>query len=142
AILPVGLLGSVLALLISGIPLSSTAMIGFILVIGITANNAIVLVAFIEQLRKEGKSLYEAVSVGTSLRIQPKLMTAFIAMAGMVPLAIAREEGGEILQPLALTILGGMPVALIATLIVLPVIYLMVHERKIKREERKRNFDV
>ncbi len=58
-------------------------------------------------------------------------MTAFIAMAGMVPLAIAREEGGEILQPLALAILGGMPVALIATLIVLPVIYLMVHERKI-----------
>ncbi len=137
AVLPIGLLGSVIALLISGIPLSSTAMIGFILVIGIATNNAIVLVAFIEQLRKEGKSLYEAVNVGTSLRIQPKLMTALIAMAGMVPLAIAREEGGEILQPLALAILGGMPVALMATLIVLPVIYLMVHERKIKKEEQK-----
>lgn len=140
-VLPIGLLGAVLALLISGIPLSSTAMIGFILVIGITANNAIVLVAFVEQLRREGKSIFDAVVIGTSLRIQPKLMTAIIAMVGMIPLAIAREEGGEILQPLALVILGGMPVALLATLIVLPVLYLMVHKLKIKNKEKEGSYE-
>lgn len=136
-ILPLGLFGSVLALFIAGLPISSTVMIGFILVIGIAANNAIVLTAFIEQLRKEGKPVFEAVLTGTSLRIQPKLMTAIIAMAGMIPLAIAHEEGGEILQPLAWVILGGMPVALLATLIVLPVLYLRVSERKeIQKEEK------
>ena len=129
-ILPLGLLGSVGALTLAGLPLSATALIGFILVIGIATNNALVLVAFIEQLRREGHSVGEAVRVGTALRLQPKLMTALIAMAGMVPLAIGREEGGEILQPLALVILGGMPVALVATLLVLPVLYALVHGRR------------
>lgn len=132
-VLPVGLLGAMLALYVSGMPLSATAMIGFILVIGIATNNAIVLVAFIEQLRASGYPLLEAVKVGTSLRIQPKLMTATIAMAGMIPLAIGREEGGEILQPLAMVILGGMPVSLLATIILLPVLYIMVHERRLKQ---------
>mgnify|MGYP000182047514 CR=1 FL=1 len=125
-----GGLGAVLALTLAGLPLSATALIGFILVIGIATNNALVLVAFIEQMRREGHSVGEAVRVGTALRLQPKLMTALIAMAGMVPLAIGREEGGEILQPLALVILGGMPVALVATLLVLPVLYALVHGRR------------
>ncbi len=128
-VLPVGLLGSITGLYLTGMPLSSTALIGFLLVIGIATNNALVLVAFIEQLRKEGMPLQEAVRVGTSLRIQPKIMTALIAMAGMVPLAIGRDQGGEILQPLAIVILCGMPIALLATLVLLPTLYLLSQDR-------------
>jgi cobalt-zinc-cadmium resistance protein CzcA len=119
--------GAVGALYVSGTPLSATAFIGFILLIGIAANNAIVLVAFIEQLRRAGHSLIEAVRLGALLRLRPKLMTACVAMAALVPLANGQQEGGEILQPLAIVVLGGMPIALIATLVVLPALYVIAH---------------
>ena len=61
------------------------------------------------------------------LRLRPKLMTACVAMAALVPLANGQQEGGEILQPLAIVVLGGMPVALIATLVVLPALYVIAH---------------
>jgi cobalt-zinc-cadmium resistance protein CzcA len=98
-----------------------------ILLIGIAANNAIVLVAFIEQLRRAGHPLVEAVRLGALLRLRPKLMTACVAMAALAPLANGQQEGGEILQPLAIVVLGGMPVALIATLVVLPALYVIAH---------------
>ncbi|MBI2187297.1 MAG: efflux RND transporter permease subunit [Acidobacteria bacterium] len=126
-VLPVSIVGAVGALYVSGTPLSATAFIGLILLIGIAANNAIVLVAFIEQLRRAGHSVVEAVRLGALLRLRPKLMTACVAMAALVPLASGRQEGGEILQPLAIVVLGGMPVALVATLIVLPALYVIVY---------------
>lgn len=126
-VLPVSIVGAVGALYVSDTPLSATAFIGLILLIGIAANNAIVLVAFVEQLRRAGHSMTEAVRLGSLLRLRPKLMTACVAMAALVPLANGQQEGGEILQPLAVVVLGGMPVALVATLIVLPALYVIAH---------------
>jgi multidrug efflux pump subunit AcrB len=126
-VLPVSIVGAVSALSLTDTPLSATAFIGLILLIGIAANNAIVLVAFVEQLRSAGHSVVEAVRLGALLRLRPKLMTACVAMAALVPLANGEQEGGEILQPLAIVVLGGMPVALIATLIVLPALYVIAH---------------
>jgi multidrug efflux pump subunit AcrB len=124
-VLPLSIVGAVASLYITETPLSATAFIGVILLIGIAANNAIVLVAFIEQLRRAGHSVVEAVRLGALLRLRPKLMTACVAMAALLPLASGRQEGGEILQPLAIVVLGGMPVALVATLLVLPALYVI-----------------
>lgn len=128
-VLPLGPIGAIATLWLTRTPLSSTVFIGMILLIGIAANNAIVLVAYIEQLRRRGVPLAEAVRQGASARLRPKLMTAFVAMAGLAPLASGTQEAGEILQPLALAVIGGMPISLIATLLVLPTAYRLVHAR-------------
>lgn len=129
-VLPFGVCGAVAALAVTKTPVSSTVMIGLILLVGIAANNAIVLLAFVEQLRREGTPLREAVRNGACTRLRPKVMTALIAIAGLAPLLSASQEGGEILQPLAIAVIGGMPVSLLGTLLVLPVLYVLVHGRK------------
>lgn len=130
AVLPLGVVGASAALWLTNTPLSTTVFIGLILLVGIAANNAIVLVAYVEQLRGKGVPLVEAIRQGASARLRPKLMTAFVAMAGLAPLARGAQEGGEILKPLSLAVLGGMPVSLIATLLVLPTAYWLVHRRR------------
>lgn len=130
AVLPLGLVGAAAALWLTDTPLSATAVVGIVLLMGIAANNAIVLVVFIEQLRTEGRHVLDAVREGATARVRPKLMTAMVAMVGMVPLMNRSAEGSEMLQPLAVTVLGGLPVSLVATLLVLPVLYATVHARR------------
>lgn len=132
-VLPLGLIGAAVALWSTGTPLSATAVVGMVLLMGIAANNAIVLVAFVEQLRRDGRPLLEAVREGAAARLRPKLMTAAVAMAGLAPLVNQRAEGSEMLQPLAVTVLGGLPASLLATLLVLPVLYTTVHARRASR---------
>jgi len=134
AVLPLGVIGAAAALWLTHTPLSATAFIGLILLVGIAANNAIVLIAYVEQLRGQGIPLAEAIRQGASARLRPKLMTAFVAMAGLAPLARGAQAGGEILEPLAIAVIGGMPVSLLATLLVLPTAYWLVHRR---RDERR-----
>jgi multidrug efflux pump subunit AcrB len=122
--------GAVAALSLTGTPISSTAIIGMVLLIGISGNNAVVLITFVKQLQCAGHGLIEAVKMGATLRLRPKLMTAFVAVAGMIPLAIGDQEGSEILQPLAITVIGGIPASLLATLLVLPVLYVVCRERR------------
>ncbi len=129
-VLPLGLVGAAVALWLTATPLSATAVVGMVLLMGIAANNAIVLIVFIEQLRTEGRPLLDAVREGATARLRPKLMTAMVAMVGMVPLVNRSAEGSEILQPLAVTVLGGLPVSLVATLLVLPALYLAIHRRR------------
>ena len=131
-VLPMGLIGAAAALLLTQTPISATVFIGLILMVGIAANNSIVLVAYIEQLREVGQPLMEAVRIGAATRLRPILMTATAAIAGMVPLAGGGQEGGEILQPLAITVIGGIVASLAATLFVLPSIYLLIHQRRSK----------
>jgi multidrug efflux pump subunit AcrB len=121
-VVPLGVAGAVLLLWATGTPFSATAFIGLILLVGIAANNAIVLVAYVEQLQRAGRAPLDAIREAAVARLRPKLMTALVAMVGLAPLAFANQEGGEILQPLALAVLGGMPVSLAATLVVLPVL--------------------
>lgn len=129
-VLPLGLVGASAALLLTQTPISATVFIGLILMVGIAANNSIVLVAYVEQLRELGHSLSEAVRLGAATRLRPILMTATAAIAGMVPLATGGQEGGEILQPLAITVIGGMAASLLATLLVLPAAYFLIHRHR------------
>ena len=137
SVLPPGLVGAAAALWLTGTPLSSTAVVGMVLLMGIAANNAIVLVVFVEQLRMGGRPLVDAVREGATARLRPKLMTAMVAMAGMVPLVNRSAEGGEMLQPLAVTVLGGLPVSLVATLLVLPALYVAVHAARVSSHSRQ-----
>ena len=72
--------------------------------------------------------------MGATLRLRPKLTTALVAVAGMISLAIGEQEGGEVLQPLAITVIGGIPASLVATLVVLPVLYVTCRRHRDERQ--------
>ncbi len=120
---PLGLIGGVLALLLTGIPLSVSAAIGFIALFGQAVLNGVVMVSCINQLRTEGKSVLDAVTEGALTRLRPVLMTALVASLGFIPMAIATGTGAEVQRPLATVVIGGLISATLLTLLVLPVLY-------------------
>jgi cobalt-zinc-cadmium resistance protein CzcA len=122
---PLALTGGVAALLLRGIPLSISAGVGFIALSGVAVLNGLVIIAFIERLRDEGKSVLEAVYEGAVTRLRPVLMTALVASLGFVPMAIATGAGAEVQRPLATVVIGGIISSTILTLLVLPVLYLL-----------------
>lgn len=121
--LPFALIGGIVALFLTGEYLSVPASVGFINLFGVAVLNGIVLVSYMNQLRQEGHSLDEAVFVGCLLRLRPVLMTALVALLGLVPLAFARGIGSEVQRPLAIVVIGGLVSSTLLTLIVLPVLY-------------------
>ncbi|OJU24413.1 MAG: cation transporter [Nitrobacter sp. 62-13] len=122
---PLALTGGVLALLLRGIPLSISAGIGFIALSGVAVLNGIVIIAFIERLRREGLPVFDAVHQGASTRLRPVLMTALVASLGFVPMAIATGAGAEVQRPLATVVIGGIISSTILTLLVLPALYVL-----------------
>ena len=143
--IPLSIIGVALGLWISGTTLSLMAMIGMLVLVGIVVNNGIVLVDYMNQLREfEGKDVYEAAYEGGQTRMRPVLMTAFTTVFGMLPLAIGSGEAGETWAPLARSVMGGLSVATILTLVMVPVIYTIfasiavrIKELKHSRLERK-----
>jgi heavy metal efflux system protein len=121
--LPFALIGGIIALFLTGEYLSVPASVGFINLFGVAVLNGIVLVTYMNQLRQQGHSLDEAVLVGCLLRLRPVLMTALVALLGLVPLAFARGIGSEVQRPLAIVVIGGLVSSTLLTLIVLPVLY-------------------
>ncbi len=121
--LPFALVGGVVALWLTGEYLSVPASIGFINLFGVAVLNGIVLVSYMNTLREEGRSLDEAVMQGCLLRLRPVLMTALVALLGLLPLAFARGIGSEVQRPLAIVVIGGLVSSTLLTLIVLPVLY-------------------
>lgn len=122
---PLALTGGVLALLLRGLPLSISAGVGFIALSGVAVLNGVVIVAFIERLRREGKPVVDAVYQGASTRLRPVLMTALVASLGFVPMAIATGAGAEVQRPLATVVIGGIISSTILTLLVLPALYIL-----------------
>ncbi|TKW78859.1 MAG: CusA/CzcA family heavy metal efflux RND transporter, partial [Bradyrhizobium icense] len=122
---PLALTGGVLALLLRGIPLSISAGVGFIALSGVAVLNGLVIIAFIEKLRHEGRSVLEAVHEGAVTRLRPVLMTALVASLGFVPMAIATGAGAEVQRPLATVVIGGIISSTILTLLVLPALYVL-----------------
>lgn len=122
---PLALTGGVLALLLRGLPLSISAGVGFIALSGVAVLNGMVIVAFIERLRREGKSVWDAVHQGASTRLRPVLMTALVASLGFAPMAIATGAGAEVQRPLATVVIGGIVSSTILTLLVLPALYIL-----------------
>ena len=126
--IPLALVGVGLALWITGTPLSAPVLLGVILLAGIVVNNAILLVQYVEIARREhGRTLEQAVVEAGAVRLRPILMTTTTTVFGMLPLALGLGEGSEMMQPLAITVVGGLTVSTLLTLIVVPCAYLVVH---------------
>lgn len=121
--IPLALVGAVLALFITGTTISVVVFIGLILLAGIVVNNAIVLIDLINQLRERGMDKYEAIIEGGKSRLRPILMTTLTTTLGLLPLAIGFGDGAELRAPMGITVIGGLLVSTLLTLVVIPVMY-------------------
>ncbi len=120
---PLGLTGGVLALWLRDMPFSISAAVGFIALSGVAVLNGLVMVSFINQLRREGSTRDNAIVRGCIVRLRPVLMTAMVASLGFVPMAMAHGTGAEVQKPLATVVIGGLVSSTLLTLIVLPALY-------------------
>jgi cobalt-zinc-cadmium resistance protein CzcA len=123
--IPFALIGGIFALLVTGIPLSVSAAIGFIALFGQAVLNGVVMVAYFNQLRAAGATPEEAVMRGSLTRMRTVLMTGLLAMLGLLPMAVSTGIGSETQKPLAVVVIGGLVTATLLTLIVLPTLYLV-----------------
>lgn len=131
-VLPFASIGGVIALFITGEYLSVPASVGFIALWGIAVLNAVVLVSYIRTLRDEGKSQMDAILQGCAQRFRPVMMTATVAMLGLVPFLFATGPGSEVQRPLAIVVIGGLITSTLLTLIVVPTLYRKFEESKIE----------
>ncbi|MFS8640488.1 MAG: efflux RND transporter permease subunit, partial [Symbiobacteriaceae bacterium] len=134
--IPLALVGAVLALVITGRSLDISAMIGLILLAGIVVNNAIVLVDYINQLRRQGMDRDEAVRVTGPRRLRPVLMTTLTTVLGLLPLALGLSEGSEMEAPLATVVMGGLTLSTLLTLVVIPVVYTLFDDLVVRVQRR------
>ncbi len=123
---PLSLIGVVAMLWITATPLSAPAFLGLILLIGIVVNNAILLVEYIERGRRSGLDTSAAVVEAGGIRLRPILMTTLTTVAGMIPLAIGMGSGANLMQPLAIAVIGGLLSAMLLTLFLIPCLYVIV----------------
>jgi HAE1 family hydrophobic/amphiphilic exporter-1 len=141
--IPLAVLGSVLGLYLTGTNISVIVLIGVIMLTGIVVNNAIVLVDRINQLRHSGWQKTEAILEASSSRFRPIIMTSLTTILGLTPLAFSAGEGAELRAPLAITVMSGLLIATLLTLIVIPVLYSMFDRKRYAAEGAKAdNFDV
>ena len=127
--IPLASIGGIVALYLTGIHLSVSAAIGFIALFGQAVLNGVVMVSYFADLRAQGLSPREAVTKGATLRLRTVLMTALLAMLGLMPMALSHGIGSEVQKPLAVVVIGGLVSATLLTLLVLPTLYLLVEER-------------
>lgn len=121
--IPFALIGGIVALWLTGLPLSVSAAIGFIALFGQAVLNGVVMVSYFNQLQQRGLSIVEAVKVGTLDRLRTALMTTMLAMLGLLPMALSHDIGSETQRPLATVVIGGLISSTLLTLIVLPALY-------------------
>ena len=126
---PFALIGGIVALWLTGIPLSVSAAIGFIALFGQAVLNGVVMVSNFTQLQETGITVLDAVRNGALLRLRTVLMTALLAMFGLLPMALSHAIGAETQRPLAIVVIGGLISATLLTLVVLPAFYVIVHGR-------------
>lgn len=133
--IPLALTGGVFALYLRDIPLSISAGIGFIALSGVAVLNGLVMITFINKLREQKKFyLKDAVLQGSIARLRPVLMTALVASLGFVPMALATGTGSEVQRPLATVVIGGIISSTFLTLLVLPGLYYVFHQRRRKNQ--------
>ncbi|KGO94103.1 efflux RND transporter permease subunit [Flavobacterium subsaxonicum] len=122
--IPLSAIGGIFALWFRGMPFSISAGVGFIALFGVAVLNGIVLIAYFNQLKKEGMdSIYERIKEGTKVRLRPVILTASVASLGFLPMALSSTAGAEVQKPLATVVIGGLITATLLTLIVLPILY-------------------
>lgn len=121
--IPLALVGAVAALLLSRSPVSVVVFIGLILLVGLVVKNAIILIDKVNQLREEGMAKRMALVEGARSRLRPIMMTTLCAVFGFLPLALAFGQGAEVRSPMAITVIGGLLISTLLTLVVIPVVY-------------------
>jgi len=131
-VLPFASIGGIIGLFVSGEYLSVPASVGFIALWGIAVLNGVVLVSYIRGLREDGRTVQEAVIEGATLRFRPVMMTATVAMLGLIPFLFSSGPGSEVQRPLAIVVIGGLITCTLLTLLVLPTIYRWFDEEKIE----------
>jgi len=134
---PFGISGVVLALWLSGTTFNVMTFVGVIMLVGIVVKNGIVMVDYINLNRERGNGIIRAVVTGGKSRLRPVLMTSLTAILGMLPLAISKGQGAEMWRPMAVTVIGGLTVSTVLTLVVVPTIYTLFAASGVKRQHRK-----
>jgi len=127
---PPGLAGVILILAATGTTLNVQSLLGVIMMTGIVVSNSILIVDFTHRLRDEGKPVREAVAHACRIRLRPVLMTSMATLFGLLPMALKMGTGSEAYAPLAIAIIGGLTVSLVATVFIVPAAYLLVYGRK------------
>jgi cobalt-zinc-cadmium resistance protein CzcA len=135
--IPFAMVGGIVALWATQIPLSVSAAIGFIALFGQAVLNGVVMVTYFNQLRAEGRGVEEAVVEGSLVRLRTVLMTALLAMLGLLPMALSHAIGAETQRPLAVVVIGGLISATLLTLFVLPALYKAVYVRELRLTRRQ-----
>lgn len=124
--IPLSAIGGIYFLALRGMPFSISAGIGFIALFGVSVLNGIVLIAEFNRLKDSGQTnLRRIVLMGTKIRLRPVLMTAFVASLGFLPMALSNGAGAEVQKPLATVVIGGLMIATLLTLFVLPILYIL-----------------
>ena len=136
--IPLAFTGGMFALLITNSNLSLVSIMGLIILIGVVVNNGIVLIDYINKLRERGKPIIEAIVEAGQTRLRPIFMTALTTILALFTMAIGVGQGAELLQPMAITAIGGLIYATMLTLVIVPTIYAALNFRKV-REEAKQN---
>jgi HAE1 family hydrophobic/amphiphilic exporter-1 len=126
--IPLAFIGVGLAMFITGQTLSLPSFMGLIILSGIVVNNAIVLIDYVNQLRKKGMDKFDALVQGGITRLRPILITSVTTMLGMLPMALTQREGSEMMRPMAIAVIGGLLASTLLTLVVIPVIYSLVEK--------------
>ena len=133
--IPLAFTGGFLGLLITGFDVSVVSLIGFIMLCGIIVNNGIVLVDYINRLRRDGKERVEAIVEAGKTRMRPILITALTTILGLSVMALGIGTGAEMMQPLAIVCIGGLVYATFMTLYIIPVIYDAFNKKELRKVE-------
>lgn len=135
---PLAFSGGAFALFITRRALGVTGLIGVIILAGIVVNNGIVLIDYINVLRKEGKERHEAIAIAGPVRLRPILMTTLTTILGLVPLALGIGEGSELMAPMGTVVIGGLTLSTVLTLVLVPVLYTIFDDLSIRTKSRMR----
>jgi HAE1 family hydrophobic/amphiphilic exporter-1 len=132
---PLGFIGVIWALFLTGNTLSVVSFIGIIMMVGIVVSNAIILVDYVNRLRKEGAVLKEAIIQAGRIRLRPILMTSLTTICGLIPMALGLGEGAEANASLAIAVIGGLSVSTVLTLVFVPTLYFIVENWRASRRK-------
>jgi cobalt-zinc-cadmium resistance protein CzcA len=130
---PLATLGGLIALYATGTTLNVASGVGFIALFGVAVMNGVIMVANLNHVRERGVPLFEAVLIGAGERLRPVLMTASVATVGMLPAALATGIGSDVQRGVATVVAGGLIMATLLTLFIIPTFYLVLERRAAKR---------
>lgn len=135
--IPFGISGVIIALAITGSTLNMMSFVGLIMLVGIVVKNGIVMVDYINLNRERGMGIIQAVVHGGKSRLRPVLMTTLTTVLGMLPLALSKSQGSEMWKSMAITVIGGLSISTILTLVLIPTIYTLFGGQGVKRTRKK-----